>query len=203
MFAGSFLEGDAKAWFTNFFHDPANIPPFMLDWTLFTIELQRNFRFEDKIGTAEEDLHKLVMTNKDHVTYFTAWFRAIISTLNGLWDDRNLWNMYYQKIAPQLRSQFVSASVPVPATLEPLIATVEWFDRAYWADFELNWSVGHFASANESSREKRSLANQGATVAPAKPPSAPLTTSQPATLKPSATVPHLTKEGKLTDEERR
>src|SRR6201999_3760912 len=31
MFAGSFLEGDAKTWFTDYFRDLANIPTFMSD----------------------------------------------------------------------------------------------------------------------------------------------------------------------------
>jgi len=29
MFAGSFLEGDAQIWFTNYFRDPDNVPLFM------------------------------------------------------------------------------------------------------------------------------------------------------------------------------
>src|SRR6201999_444734 len=143
MFAGSFLEGDAKTWFTDYFRDPANIPTFMSNWELFSIELQRNFGLEDEVGAAEEDLRKLSMSDRDHATYFTARFRAVSSTLNGLWDDRNLRNMYYQRIAPRLRAQFISAGVPVPATLEPLITVVERFDRAYWADFELNRSISH------------------------------------------------------------
>ena len=32
MFAGSFLEGDVQTWFTNYFCDPDNVPPFMSDW---------------------------------------------------------------------------------------------------------------------------------------------------------------------------
>jgi hypothetical protein len=84
MFAGSFLEGDAKTWFTDYFRDPANIPAFMSDWTLFTIELQRNFGLEDELGAAEEDLQNLRMQDKDHATYFTTRFRAIVSTLDGV-----------------------------------------------------------------------------------------------------------------------
>ena len=47
MFAGSFLEGDAKSWFTDYYKNLANIPAFMNDWTLFTIKLQHNFGLED------------------------------------------------------------------------------------------------------------------------------------------------------------
>lgn len=72
MFAGSFLEGEAKQWFTDYFRDPTNVPAFMSDWELFVIELQRNFGLEDELGAAEDDLRKLVMTDKDHATYYTA-----------------------------------------------------------------------------------------------------------------------------------
>jgi hypothetical protein len=147
MFAGSFLEGDAKVWFTDYFKDPANIPAFMSDWTLFAIELQCNFGLEDELGAAEDDLCKLSMSDKDHTTYFTARFRVIASNLVGLWDDCNLRNAYYQKLTPRLRAQFVSAGVPVPATLNPLVALAEHFDCAYWSDFELNRSLSSTSAA--------------------------------------------------------
>src|ERR1700753_3178607 len=86
MFAGSFLEGDAKTWFTDYFKDPANTPTFMSDWTLFAIELQRNFGLEDKLGAAKDDLRKLSMSDNDHTTYFTVRFRAIALNLTRLWD---------------------------------------------------------------------------------------------------------------------
>ena len=71
------------------------------------------------------------MSNKDHATFFSACFRTVVATLNGTWNDRTLCNQYYQKLAPRLRAQFVSAGVAIPATLDPLIATVEQFDCAY------------------------------------------------------------------------
>jgi hypothetical protein len=200
MFAGSFLEGDAKVWFTDYFKDPANIPAFMSDWMLFAIELQRNFGLEDKLGAAEDDLRKLSMSDKDHATYFTARFRAIASNLVGLWDNRNLRNAYYQKLAPRLRAQFVSAGVPVLATLNPLVALAERFNRAYWSDFELNRSLSSASAATTqdvSQDRKQSSSGQPAKTpakaAPANPKSAPAAKT--------ATPSHLTKEGKLTDTE--
>jgi hypothetical protein len=81
MFAGSFLEGEAKTWFTDYFRDPANVPAFMSDWELFVIELQRNFGLEDELGAAEDDLRKLVMLDKDHATYYTARSPALWTAL--------------------------------------------------------------------------------------------------------------------------
>ena len=77
------------------------------------------------------------MTDKDHASYFNTRFRAIVTKLDGAWDDRNLRNQYYQKIAPRLHTQFVSVGVPVPAKLDALITKVDCFDRAYWADHEM------------------------------------------------------------------
>jgi hypothetical protein len=202
MFAGSFLEGDAKTWFTDYFKDPANIPAFMSDWTLFTIELQRNFGLEDELGAAEDDLRKLTMSDKDHATYFTARFRAIASNLAGLWDDRNLRNAYYQKLAPRLRAQFVSAGAPVPSTLNPLIALAERFDRAYWSDFELNRSLSSASAptAQETARERKQAPSGQSAKAPTK--AAPVPSKS--TPSPKAATPsHLTKEGKLTEAERK
>jgi hypothetical protein len=154
MFAGSFLDGHAKKWFTDYFKDPTQVPLFMDDWELFTIELHRNFGLEDEVGAAEEELRKLVMSEKEHATYFTARFRAITSSLKNVWDDRNLRNAYYTKIAPRLRSQFVSSGTPVPLTLEPLITVVERFDRAYWTDIELNKTVNATLAATTAPRDR-------------------------------------------------
>lgn len=199
MFAGSFLEGDAKTWFTDYFHDPANIPPFMSDWTLFAAELHSNFGLEDELGAAEEDMRRLTMTDKDHASYFTARFRAIVANLEGSWDDRNLRNQYHQKLAPRLRAQFVSAGVPIPDKLDALVAKVDRFDRAYWADYELTRALNSYSSPNDKK------------VAPASTTPKP-TTRSPATQVAIGTVPravakafpaaHLTKEGKLTAEEK-
>src|SRR5215469_16266393 len=151
MFVGSFLDGDAKSWFTDYFKDPARILAFMDDWNLFTIELQRNFGLEDEIGAAEEELRKLSMNDQDHATYFTARFQAVVSNLQDTWNDQTLRNQYYSKIAPHLRIQFVSSGTPVPATLEPLISTTERFDRAYWANLELDRAMN---AQNSASRDK-------------------------------------------------
>lgn len=207
MFAGSFLEGDAKSWFTDYFKDPANVPAFMDDWTLFTIELHRNFGLEDEIGAAEEDLRRLQMSDKDHATYFTGRFRAVSSNLQGTWDDRNLRNQYYAKIAPRLRAQFVSSGTPVPVTLEPLITITERFDRAYWADFELNRSLNTTTSSN-ASREKSKTGSADATNTAVAKPGAKATAKSPGTKSANTqrgqqrNTDHLTTEGKLTDEEK-
>ena len=200
MFAGSFLEGDAKTWFTDYFKNPNQIPAFMSDWELFCIELRRNFGLEDELGAAEEDLRRLSMSDKDHATAFTARFRAIVSNLDNLWDDRNLRNTYYQRIAPRLRSQFVSAGVAVPSRLEPLITTVERFDRAYWADFELNRSLSHsVTSSSDSPRDRKTTS-----VTIPRSNTKPGTTSAPRPTPTKLDQPsHLTKDGKLTDAERK
>src|ERR1700742_1078121 len=160
LFAGSFLEGNAKSWFTDYFKPLANVPAFMSDWTLFTIELQRNFRLEDEIGAAEDDLRRLMMMDKDHATYFTGRFRAVSSNLQGTWDDRNLCNAYYSKITPRLHAQFVSSGTPIPASLDPLVRITERFDRAYWADFELNRALGNSAITAVCDRAKTSFSDR-------------------------------------------
>jgi hypothetical protein len=200
MFAGSFLEGDAKTWFTDYFKDPNNIPLFMEDWPLFVAELHRNFGLEDEVGAAEEDLRKLSMVDKDHATYFTARFRAVTSNLAGLWDDRNLRNMYYSKIAPRLRAQFVSSGTPVPPNLEPLIAVVERFDSAYWADVELNRSLGLLSTSGSSEPPRqRKPTTQAPSSSTPKPPPPQMATP----VQKIEASPHLSKEGKLTDAERK
>ena len=199
MFAGSFLEGDAKTWFTDYFHDPANIPPFMSDWTLFVIELQNNFGLEDELGAAEEDMRKLTMTDKDHASYFTARFRAIVANLGGTWDDRNLRNQYYQKLAPRIRAQFVSAGSPVPAKLEALVAQVDRFDRAYWSDYEMTRALSSYASPAEKKPNPIPTTSKPTPRSPATPVNSG---TNPRTNPKSSQLAHLTKEGKLTAEEK-
>jgi len=105
----------------------------MLNWVLFVGELQWNFGLKDELGAAEEDMRKLAMSDKDHATFFTTRFCTVVVTLNGTWKDCTLHNQYYQKLALRLHAQFVFAGVAIPATLDPLIATVECFNHAYWA----------------------------------------------------------------------
>lgn len=193
MFAGSFLEGDAKTWFTDYFHDPANIPAFMSDWTLFVAELQANFGLEDELGAAEEDMRRLTMADKDHASYFTTRFRAIVVNLGGAWDDRTLRNQYYRNIAPRLRTQFVSAGSPVPGKLDALIAKVDRFDRAYWADYEMNKIIHSYASPSERRSQPTQTTPKTTTL--------PVSTPRPVAAKPFPS-PHLTKDRKLTAEEK-
>ena len=177
---------------------------------MFVEELQRNFGLEDELGAAEEDLRKLTMSDKDHATFFSARFRAVVATLNGTWNDRTLRNQYYQKITPHLRAQFVSAGVATPATLDPLIATldpliatVEHFDRAYWADIEVNRAIAYSTPAPE----KKSGAAASVPRTTAKPSTDSTATNSKSSAprqsnaKPAAAA-HLTKEGKLTAEEK-
>lgn len=209
MFAGSFLDDYAKTWFTDYFKDPARIPAFMDDWELFTIELQRNFGLEDEVGAAEEELRKLNMADRDHATHFTARFRAITSNLTDIWDDRNLRNAYYAKIAPRLRSQFVTSGTPVPATLEPLITKVERFDRVYWSDVELNKTVNAMSTSATTSRDRNKSPGGGAQVPqknsqPAKTGDSNKTTGDSKKAKKSNTKSdsHLTDDNHLTEAER-
>jgi hypothetical protein len=202
MYAGSFLEGDAKTWFTDYFHDASRVPAFMSDWSLFVNELQQNFGLEDELGAAEEDMRLLTMTDKDHASYFTARFRAIVSNLEGAWEDRSLRNHYYQKIAPRLRLQFVTAGTPVPRTLEPLIDVVNQFDRAYWADYELTRAMKHSVAPTERKFVVPTLPTFAKVATK-------VATSATAAVSPSRVVSarphygaHLTKEGKLTPEEK-
>ena len=137
MFAGSFLEGDAKLWFTNYFQDPDTIPEFMNDWSAFVTVLYHNFGLEDELGAAEDDLRRLIFADADHATYFTGRFRTIVSNLEGTCGNRNLRNTYASKIPKRLLDRFDSAGVELPITFEELVAQVEQFDRAYWATIEL------------------------------------------------------------------
>ena len=141
-----------------------------------------------------------------------ARFRAATANPQGMWDDRNLRNSYYAKIAPRLRAQFVSSGTPVPASLDPLVTVVERFDRAYWADFELNRSLN--AQNPSASKDKQKGNSQDSTNTSAKSPTtnkpssttpkAPTTNNNtPATTgHPTKNKEHLTEQGKLTEAER-
>jgi hypothetical protein len=153
MFAGSFLEGDVKTWFTNYFKDPDHTPLFMEDWTLFTDELQRNFGVEDELGAAESDVHQLTVSKKDHANYFTARFRAIITNLQGAWSDRSLRNAYLQKLPPRLMSQFQTSGRRPPNNLEGLIKAGEEFDSAHWVGVDARQNLG--ATPADSGRDRK------------------------------------------------
>ena len=154
--AGSYLKGDPKKWFSNFFLQPEHLRPVWFhSWEDFKKELRRTWGLEDPEGAAEADLKRLVMSDKDHVAYFTSKFRAIQYRLPS-WSDRNFRNAYYYSLAPRVQNQFVSAGVAPPATLDELIATAELFDRAYWANQELNKPAKAQDDKKAASSEKKS-----------------------------------------------
>ena len=153
--AGSYLKGDPKKWFSNFFLQPEHLrPTWFHSWDEFKAILCLTWGLEDPEGAAESDLKHLVMNDKDHVNYFTSKFRAIQYRLPS-WSDRNFRNVYYAALAPRIRNQFVSAGRVPPATLAELIETAEFFDRAYWANYEMNRPVKPAEDKKTQSSDKK------------------------------------------------
>jgi hypothetical protein len=107
--AGSYLKGDPKKWFSNFFLLPVDQrPAWFTSWKLFTAELRRCWGLEDPAGAAEAELRRINMADKDHVSYFAAKFNSIKYRLPE-WSDRNFRNVFLAALAPRIRAQFVSA----------------------------------------------------------------------------------------------
>jgi hypothetical protein len=154
--AGSYLKGNPKKWFTNFFQlPPEQQPAWLRSWIDFKDLLRRQWGLEDPEGAAEAELQKLSMADKDHVVYFTAIFRTIQYRLPS-WSDRNLRNAYYSALAPRIRNQFVSAGRIPPTNLDSLIQVAEDLDRAYWTNYELNKSSHSEEKKSGASSENKS-----------------------------------------------
>jgi hypothetical protein len=163
--AGSYLKGDPKKWFSNFFLlPPENRPLWFLSWSDFKEEIRRCWGLEDPEGAAEAELRRLNMSDKDHVSYFASKFRSIQYRLPD-WSDRNFRNAFYAALAPRIRTQFVTAGRVPPGKLEDLITAAEAFDRAYWTNYELDRSTK--TSSNDDKKHSES----------SKPPSDHRTTS--------------------------
>jgi hypothetical protein len=215
--AGSYLKGDPKKWFSNFFLLPVQERPFwFLSWEDFKIELRRSWGLEDPEGAAEAEISRLKMIDKDHVAYFTSRFKAIQYRL-PMWGDRNLRNAYYAALAPRIRTQFVTAGKVPPSTLDGLIYAAEDLDRAYWTDFEVNRSLHNVSDPKKSenpttssSEKKKPFIKGSTTSSKAKftstNPSTPTSTSPSKKPSTSSSEPaykkHLGPDGKLNPEER-
>jgi hypothetical protein len=107
--AGLYLKGDPKKWFSNYFLLPEDQQPaWFSTWALFCNELCRYWGLEDPEATAESKVQGLIMSDKDHVTYFALKFRSIQSRLPS-WSDRNLRNAFLTALAPCIHTQFISA----------------------------------------------------------------------------------------------
>ena len=157
--AGSYLKGDPKRWFSNFFLQPEELrPTWFNSWEEFKVLLRQIWGLEDPEGAAESDLRKLTMGDKDHVSYFTSKFRAIQYRLPS-WSDRTLRNAYYGALAPRVHTQFVSAGIAPPAGLSELITIAETFDRAFWANYELNKPTRTSEDKRNPSEKKSSDSN--------------------------------------------
>jgi hypothetical protein len=157
--AGSYLKGDPKRWFSNFFRQPpAARPAWFSSWSDFKDELRKTWGLEDPEGAAESDIKHLHMNDKDHVAHYTSKFREIQYRLPN-WSDRNLRNAYYQNLAPRIQQQFVTAGRVPPSSLDELMAVSDAFDRAYWANVEISKNT-------KSSEDKKSESKKSSSDAP-------------------------------------
>jgi Retrotransposon gag protein len=139
--AGSYLKGDPKKWFSNYFLLPEDQrPAWFGTWALFRNELHRYWGLEDPEAAAKSEVRGLIMSDKDHVTYFASKFRSIQSQLPS-WSDRNLHNAFLAALAPRIRTQFVSAGRVPPNGLDTLIIAAEELNHAYWTDFEASRNI--------------------------------------------------------------
>ena len=196
--AGSYLKGDPKKWFSNFFLlPPEKRPLWFLSWSDFKEELRSTWGLEDPEGAAKEELRRLKMSDKDRVPYFTSRFRAIPS-----WADRNFRNTYYAALAPRIRTQFVTAGRAPPTKLDELIKAAESFDRAYWTDVELNRSLQPSDKSPSSTAKPTSDSNKQKSNTNSSTTSTNTSKSQTTTAK-TDDKKHLGPDGKLTPEERK
>lgn len=135
--ASSYLKGDPKKWFNQFFMLPeGQRPTWIHSWAEFCEVLRKHWGTEDPENDAEIEIRRYKMKDSERAISFTARFRTTIYRLPS-WSDRNLRNQYYAAIAPRLRAQLVTAGQVPPTGLEDLIRVVEANDRAYWANQDL------------------------------------------------------------------
>ena len=152
MFSGSYLDGDARDWFLNHFRSPDQpLPDFLLTWNSFTRVLRANFGIRDEQLWAEAELEKLHMKDWERCSLFGARFDSIAFLLPD-WGSRNKRNEYFLRLAPRLRTQFVSSGTLPSTDFDLLKDQAENLDNIYWTNAELTQKLTPKDSSTSDSK---------------------------------------------------
>src|SRR5467141_846592 len=123
----SYLKGTALDCFESAILDP-NEPDWADDFSLFTDELESNFRTYDPVGEAEAELKGLRMHNSHQATKYFIKFQQLASRIE--WGEAALHRQAYNGLAKHIKDDMVHHNKP--NTLAGLRRLVQAIDAQYW-----------------------------------------------------------------------
>jgi Retrotransposon gag protein len=132
MFAASYLDSVALAWFEPFLFidaNSSNYPSFLSSFVDFEKELTSLFGDPDAIATAEHKLDQLKMKENYQVTRYITEFRRYQTVVN--WDDSALAYCFRKGLPSRILDE-LSRRDDKPATLAELEQVALKIDLRYW-----------------------------------------------------------------------
>lgn len=158
LFAASYLESVAHAWFEPFlFDDNENDHPFLSSFTLFEEELNSLFGDPNAELTAERKLNKLHMKEIHQVAKYITLFRQYQNQIN--WDEKALMFRFRQGLAERILDE-LSKKEERPTTLLSLQQACLKIDQRYWERQKEKIGPLSFKEKNVSYSEKKSNSDQ-------------------------------------------
>lgn len=199
-FVGTYLTDQALHWYLRMVHAQDTS---LVSWSAFTQCLKNSFGHPNEEAWAETRISQLRMyPNQDCVGYVTR-FRDYADILN--WDDKALMSSFKKGLPDRLLDE-LGRLTENSSTLEELIVKTLHIDEKYWETHSFKEQRA-ISRNNTGSRYQTSTANKGnerkplVNYVPRKNP-APQVKKENAEDSGKTRSSHLTKDGKITQQER-
>ena len=200
-FALFYLCGPALDYFELTLVDSDTDPDWLSDWSTFVQVLHTQFGSIDPTADAEDGLDSLKMHDNHYIVKYNVDFNhpAICTG----WDDSVLWHCYYSGLVEHIK--YTMGQVGKPSTLTELKTLTHSIDAHHW---EHLCKKSHTEKPNQPNNNKSDKKPQNSNSQQSKPQQSTNTnnksnkSSGSSTPAKSATSDAVTKDGKLTQQER-
>ena len=206
-FTQSYLKGMALKWFKPDLlgaGDPHNCPIWMTDWEEFVIELQTTFGPHDPVADAKHQLNHLCMKENHCANRYMVDFNHIASQIQGYGDDA-LRHHFYTGLPDQIKDEI--SHVSKPHTLNGLRILTQEINAQYWERKEevARQNKTSTSTSTNTPNTKLGKTNKGKSSGNAAQSSSSSTPTQKSNKsgKTAELLDKLSKDGKLTSEERK
>jgi len=207
-FALSYLRGLALDYFEPYLADSDNYPDWLEDWSAFIRVLRTQFGPIDPTADAEDGLDNLKMRDNHRIIKYNVDFNCL--AIQTGWDDSVLRHRYYSGLAERIKDTI--GQVGKPATLTELKTLAHSIDARHWERLREKSRADKSNQSNKSDKKPPNSGNQSSSQShnnnkpqQNKPHSSndkSKSSSGSASAKSSSISDNLTKDGKLTQQER-
>ena len=114
---GSFLRGDAMAWFNPYIENPDRYQDELSSWKAFSNVLRNTFDDPNRVKNAQMELEKICQGKGQSVAVYSSRFRSIAADLD--FNEAALVSRFYSGLSFEIKKMMLS--YPDPSTLSSMV----------------------------------------------------------------------------------